>query len=79
VEYLRRSIRCQGFTGRRCEGSAINSFAGSEQLDDATVREALTCRPGCPLIRMDARDPESCLVTLIGPVGQYAPARSAAA
>ena len=58
---------------------AINSFAGSEQFDDATVPEALALRPGCPLIRMDARGPESCLVTLIGLVEQYAPARCAAA
>jgi uncharacterized protein len=57
---------------------AINSFAGSEQFDDATVREALALRPGCPLIRMDARDPGSCLVTLIGVV-EHALARSTAA
>jgi hypothetical protein len=44
----------------------------------ATVREALALRPGCPLIRMDARDPESCLVTLIGVV-EHALARSTAA
>jgi uncharacterized protein len=35
-------------------------------------------RPGCPLLRMDARDPESCLVTLIGVV-EHALARSTAA
>jgi uncharacterized protein len=57
---------------------AINGFAGSDQFDDATVREALALRPGCPLIRMDARDPESCLVTLIGVV-EHALARSTAA
>ena len=57
---------------------AINSFTGSEQFDDATVREALALRPGCPLMRMDARDPESCLVTLIGVV-EHALARSTAA
>ena len=57
---------------------AINNFTGSEVFDDVTVREALALRPGCPLIRMDARDPESCLVTLIGVV-EHALARSTAA
>jgi signal recognition particle receptor subunit beta len=57
---------------------AINGFSGSDQFDDATVREALALRPGCPLIRMDARDSASCLVTLIGVV-EHALARSTAA
>jgi signal recognition particle receptor subunit beta len=57
---------------------AINAFSGSEQFDDATVREALALRPGCPLVRMDARDSGSCLVTLIGVV-EHALARSSAA
>ncbi len=57
---------------------AINSFAGSEQFDDGVVRDALALRPGCPMIRMDAREPESCLVTLIGVV-EHALARSTAA
>jgi signal recognition particle receptor subunit beta len=57
---------------------AINSFAGSEQFDDTVVREALALRPGCPLVRMDARSPDSCLVTLIGVV-EHALARSSAA
>jgi signal recognition particle receptor subunit beta len=57
---------------------AVNGFAGSGQFDDATVREALALRPGCPLIRMDARDSKSCLVTLIGVV-EHALARSTAA
>jgi signal recognition particle receptor subunit beta len=57
---------------------AINGFAGSEQFDDTTVREALALRPGCPLIRMDARNSPSCLVTLIGVV-EHALARSTAA
>jgi signal recognition particle receptor subunit beta len=57
---------------------AINSFAGSEQFDDGIVRDALALRPGCPMIRMDAREPESCLVTLIGVV-EHALARSTAA
>ena len=57
---------------------AINSFSGSEQFDDGIVRDALALHPGCPLIRMDAREPESCLVTLIGVV-EHALARSTAA
>jgi uncharacterized protein len=57
---------------------AINGFAGSEHFDDTTVREALALRPGCPLIRMDAREPRSCLTTLIGVV-EHALARSTAA
>jgi signal recognition particle receptor subunit beta len=57
---------------------AVNGFSGSDQFDDLTVREALALRPGCPLIRMDARDAASCLVTLIGVV-EHALARSTAA
>lgn len=57
---------------------AINSFAGSEQFDDGVVRDALALRPGCPMIRMDAREPASCLVALIGVV-EHALARSTAA
>jgi uncharacterized protein len=57
---------------------AINGFSGSDHFDDVTVREALALRPGCPLIRMDARDSASCRVTLIGVV-EHALARSTAA
>ena len=57
---------------------AINNFAGSERFDDATVREALALHPGCPVVRMDARDGASCLTTLISVV-EHALARSPAA
>jgi signal recognition particle receptor subunit beta len=57
---------------------AINNFAGTERFDDETVRQALALRPGCPLVRMDARDAHSCLVTLIGVV-KHAVARLSAA
>jgi signal recognition particle receptor subunit beta len=57
---------------------AINSFAGADRFDDATVREALALRPGCPLVRMDAREGGSCLTTLITVV-EHALARSTAA
>ena len=42
------------------------------------VTEAPALRPGCPLVRMDARDAHSCLVTLIGLV-EHALTRSSAA
>jgi signal recognition particle receptor subunit beta len=57
---------------------AINNFIGAERFDDSAVRDALALRPGCPLVRMDARNAHSCLVTLIGVV-EHALARSPAA
>jgi uncharacterized protein len=57
---------------------AINNFAGTERFADADIREALALRPDCPLVRMDARDPRSCLATLITLV-EHALARTTAA
>jgi signal recognition particle receptor subunit beta len=57
---------------------AINSFAGAGTFDDSTLREALALQPGVPLVRMDARDAHSCLVTLISVV-EHALARTTAA
>jgi len=57
---------------------AVNSFAGTDRFDDGAVREALALRAGCPLVRMDARDSQSCLATLVGVV-EHALARSTAA
>jgi signal recognition particle receptor subunit beta len=57
---------------------AINNFVGAERFDDGAVRDALALRPGCPLVRMDARNAHSCLITLIGVV-EHALARSPAA
>jgi uncharacterized protein len=57
---------------------AVNGFAGTERFDDTAIREALALQPGCPLVRMDARDSASCLVTLIGVV-EHALARTTAA
>ena len=47
---------------------ALNEFPGTDRFPDATVREALVVPPGCPLVRLDARDPSSCtdaLITLV--------------
>jgi uncharacterized protein len=57
---------------------AINNFPGTERFGDADIREALALRPDCPLVRMDARDPRSCLATLITLV-EHALARTTAA
>jgi signal recognition particle receptor subunit beta len=57
---------------------AINNFPGTERFNDADIREALALRPDCPLVRMDARDPRSCLATLITLV-EHALARTTAA
>jgi uncharacterized protein len=39
------------------------------------VRDALALSEGCPLVRMDARDPRSCMDTLVALV-EHALARS---
>ncbi|HEV8652022.1 MAG TPA: ATP/GTP-binding protein [Actinomycetes bacterium] len=44
---------------------AANRFPGTDVFPDAAVRNALVLPGGCPLVRMDARDPESSLDTLI--------------
>jgi len=38
---------------------AVNNFPGTERFGDADIRDALALRPDCPLLRMDARDPQS--------------------
>ena len=55
---------------------AVNGFPGSDDFDDDTVRDALALPPDCPLVRMDARRPESGLTTLITLV-EHALARTA--
>jgi signal recognition particle receptor subunit beta len=57
---------------------AINNFPGTDRFADSDIREALALRPDCPLLRMDARDPRSCLATLIMLV-EHALARTTAA
>jgi signal recognition particle receptor subunit beta len=57
---------------------AANAFPGTEVFTDDTVRDALQLAPSSPLARMDARDPRSCMDTLIALV-EHALARSTAA
>jgi signal recognition particle receptor subunit beta len=57
---------------------AVNNFPGAERFADQDIRDALALRPDCPLLRMDARDPRSCLATLITLV-EHALARTTAA
>jgi signal recognition particle receptor subunit beta len=57
---------------------AVNGFPGSEVFGDDAVRRALALPAGCPLVRMDARDGQSALDTLITLV-EHALARTAAA
>jgi signal recognition particle receptor subunit beta len=54
---------------------AANAFSGTEVFPDSAVRDALALPAGCPLVRMDARDPRSCLDSLVALV-EHALARS---
>jgi uncharacterized protein len=56
---------------------AVNGFPGTAVFADHTVRDALALPPGCPLVRMDARDARSSLDTLIALV-EHAVERSTA-
>jgi uncharacterized protein len=57
---------------------AANAFPGTEVFTDDAVRGALALASSSPLVRMDARDPRSCMDTLIALV-EHALARSTAA
>jgi uncharacterized protein len=57
---------------------AANAFPGTEMFTDDAVRDALALASSSPLVRMDARDPRSCMDTLIALV-EHALARSTAA
>ena len=57
---------------------AANAFPGTEVFTDDAVRDALQLASSSPLARMDARDPRSCMDTLIALV-EHALARSTAA
>jgi uncharacterized protein len=57
---------------------AANAFPGTEVFTDDAVRDALALASSSPLVRMDARDPRSCMDTLIALV-EHALARSTAA
>jgi uncharacterized protein len=54
---------------------AANAFPGTEVFPDQAVRDALALPEGCPLVRMDAREPSSCMDTLVALV-EHALARS---
>jgi uncharacterized protein len=55
---------------------AANAFPGTDVFPDELVREALALPDGCPLVRMDAREPRSCMDALVALV-EHALARSA--
>jgi uncharacterized protein len=57
---------------------AANTFPGTAVFTDEAVRDALALASSSPLVRMDARDPRSCMDTLIVLV-EHALARSTAA
>ena len=54
---------------------AANAFPGTGVFGDPAVRDALALPEGCPLVRMDAREPGSCMDALVVLV-EHALARS---
>ena len=54
---------------------AANAFPGTDVFPDPAVRDALALPEGCPLVRMDAREPNSCMDALVVLV-EHALARS---
>ncbi|HEX7148121.1 MAG TPA: ATP-binding protein, partial [Actinomycetota bacterium] len=54
---------------------AANAFPGTEVFGDRAVRDAIALPAGCPLVRMDAREPRSCMDALVALV-EHALARS---
>jgi len=54
---------------------AANAFPGTEVFADRAVRDALALPEGVPLVRMDAREPRSCMDALVVLV-EHALARS---
>ena len=54
---------------------AANAFPGTDVFGDRAVRDALALPEGCPLVRMDAREPRSCMDALVALV-EHALARS---
>jgi signal recognition particle receptor subunit beta len=54
---------------------AANAFPGTDAFGDRAVRDALALAEGCPLVRMDARQPRSCMDALVALV-EHALARS---
>ena len=54
---------------------AAHAFPGTDVFTDRAVRDALALPEGCPLVRMDAREPSSCMDALVVLV-EHALARS---
>jgi signal recognition particle receptor subunit beta len=54
---------------------AANAFPGTDVFPDPAVRDALALPADCPLVRMDAREPSSCMDALVVLV-EHALARS---
>nr|WP_212613110.1 ATP/GTP-binding protein [Pseudonocardia hierapolitana] len=44
---------------------AVNTFPGSDRFGPAAVHDALRLRTDVPVVRMDAREPSSCLATIV--------------
>jgi signal recognition particle receptor subunit beta len=55
---------------------AVNAFPGTGRFGDRAVRDAVALPEGCPLVRMDAREPRSSMDALVVLV-EHALARSA--
>ncbi|MBO0873577.1 MAG: ATP/GTP-binding protein [Pseudonocardia sp.] len=56
--------------------AAINEFDASAAFSDVHIRDALVLPADCPVVRMDARDADSCQAALVALV-EHALARSA--
>jgi uncharacterized protein len=56
----------------------VNRFPGADEYDHETVRDALALPSDCPLVWMDARDPDSSSAALVALV-EHALARTAVA
>jgi hypothetical protein len=52
-----------------------NAVPGTDVFGDRPVRDALALAEGCPLVRMDAREPGSCMDALVV-LAEHALARS---
>jgi uncharacterized protein len=44
---------------------AVNAFPGADRFSPDDVHDALELRADVPVVHMDARDPDSCLVTIV--------------
>jgi len=56
----------------------VNGFPETDRFEDEVVRDALALPHGCPIVRLDARRTEECMIALVTLV-EHALARSAAA